>query len=80
MRFIPKQPTLEEIVEAHGGLEAYLNDPEQMILNNDKNYRDIMLLLDEGPSAAARQTGRNKKTVYKWQAIRDKENAGERKK
>lgn len=75
MRFIPKQPTLEEIVAAHGGLEDYLNDPEQIELNNGKNYRDIMLLLDESVSAAARQTGRNKKTVYKWQAIREKEAA-----
>ena len=73
MRFIPKQPTLEEIVAAHGGLEDYLNDPEQIELNNGKNYRDIMLLLDESVSAAARQTGRNKKTIYKIKAIREKE-------
>jgi hypothetical protein len=61
MRFIPKQPTLEEIVAAHGGLEPYLNDVEQIAQNNGKNYRDIMLLLDESVAAAARQTKRNKK-------------------
>jgi hypothetical protein len=73
MRIIPKQPTLEEIVAGHGGLEDYLNEPEQMALNNGKNYRDIMLLLDVSVSAAARLTGRNKKTMYKIKAIRDKE-------
>jgi hypothetical protein len=76
MRFIPTQPTLDEIVEEAGGLEVYLNDPQQIEEHNGKNYRDIMLLLDESVAAAARQTGRNKKHIYKLKAIRDKEVEG----
>lgn len=76
MRFIPTRPTLEEIVAAHGGLEDYLNDPEQIELNNGKNYHDIMLVLDtSGVSAAARATGRDKKTIYRLKEIREKEAA-----
>ena len=73
MRFIPKRPTLEEIVAAYGGLEPYLNDPEVITQNNGLGYRDIMLLFKESISAVARQTGRSKGHIYKLDKIRQKE-------
>jgi hypothetical protein len=74
MRFIPKNPTLAEIVQRqYGTLENYLNDPLQMSGNNNLNYRDIMLLLDVSIAAAVDKTGRNKRTVMKWRDIREQE-------
>jgi hypothetical protein len=73
MRFIPKRPTLEEIVAEYGGLKSYLDDHEQKKLNQGFDYHDIILLMDVSIGRVALLTGRNKRTIYKWKALREKE-------
>lgn len=73
MKFVPKRPTFDEIVDAHGGIENYLNDPKQVERNNGLNYHDISLII-ENISLTCRKTGRAKNTVYKIKARMEHEN------
>lgn len=74
MRFIPKNPTLAEIVaQQYGNLENYLNDAFQKDANNGYGYTMIMEFMDISLAAVIEKTGRNRRTVMSWQAIRDEE-------
>lgn len=72
-RTIPDNPTLADIVESYGGLQAYLDDPIIKSGNNGHGYHDIVLMLDLSIQGAATKTGRNWRTMKKIKDIHDKE-------
>jgi hypothetical protein len=65
----PPPPTLEKTVAGYGGIKKYLDDPEIMKQNNGLDSHDILLLLGVSYAAAADKTGRDVRTVKRWNRL-----------